>query len=141
MPLSDLIVENHHDDKFIVVRTITPPYQGAGAVAIVEDEFGNTEKLAIYNQGESSVLSAVPEGSVVLVKEPYYKFSGDHDFMICIDQPSDIFLLRQGPDAELIPEAFRTEEPHKDDAVEWQKAGDQQFMARDLPQAAAKYVT
>ncbi|KAL2753071.1 hypothetical protein ACRALDRAFT_1072817 [Sodiomyces alcalophilus JCM 7366] len=138
MPLSDLIVENHHEDAYIVVRTITPPYQGAGTVAIVEDEFGNTEKLALYNQGDSSVLSAVPEGSVVLVKEPYYKFSGDHDFMICVDHPSDAFLLRQGPDDELIPESFRTGEPFST-AAEWREAGDKAFMARDFPLAAANY--
>ncbi|ROT36165.1 TPR domain-containing protein [Sodiomyces alkalinus F11] len=138
MPLSDLIVENHHEDAYIVVRTITPPYQGAGTVAIVEDEFGNTEKLALYNQGDSSVLNAVPEGSVVLVKEPYYKFSGDHDFMVCVDHPSDAILLRQGPGDEFIPESFRTGEPLTS-AADWRDAGDQAFMARDLPQAGANY--
>lgn len=137
MPLSELIVENHHEDVYVVVRTITPPYQGAGTVAIVEDEFGNTEKLALYNQSDASVLSNLPEGSVVLVKEPYYKFSGDHDFMICVDHPSDAVLLRQGPDDELIPESFRTGEPHSS-AAEWREAGDQAFMARNLPLAAAK---
>ncbi|CRK04442.1 hypothetical protein BN1708_009669, partial [Verticillium longisporum] len=138
MPLNELLVENHHEEKKLVVRTITPPYQGAGVVTIVEDEFGNVEKLGIYNQGDSSILNAVPEGSVVLIKEPYYKFSGNHDFMICVDHPSDAILLRQGPDDALIPEVFRTVEELKD-ATQWREAGDKAYMARNYPLAMANY--
>ncbi|KAM0566544.1 hypothetical protein D7B24_001992 [Verticillium nonalfalfae] len=138
MPLNELLVENHHEEKKLVVRTVTPPYQGAGVVTIVEDEFGNVEKLGIYNQGDSSILNAVPEGSVVLIKEPYYKFSGNHDFMICVDHPSDAILLRQGPDDELIPEVFRTGEELKE-APQWREAGDKAYMARNYPLAMANY--
>lgn len=137
MPLSELLVESHHLDRMIIVRTITPPYVGAGAVAIVEDEWGNAEKLAIYNQGDASVLSAVEEGSILLIKEPYYKFSGDKDFMICVDQPQDVRQLRPGPDDELIPEAFRKEEEYQT-ASEWRDAGDRAFMQKNLPLAKAK---
>lgn len=137
MPLNELLVENHHEEKKLIVRTITQPYQGAGVVTIVEDEFGNVEKLGIYNQGDSSILNAVPEGSVVLIKEPYYKFSGNHDFMICVDHPSDAILLRQGPDDELIPDVFRTGEELKE-APQWREAGDKAYMARNYPLAMAK---
>ncbi|KAM0334522.1 hypothetical protein ACHAQA_001552 [Verticillium albo-atrum] len=138
MRLDELLVENHHEERRLIVKTITPPYQGAGAVTIVEDEWGNVEKLGLYNQGDSSILNAVPEGSVVLIKEPYYKFSGNHDFMICVDHPSDAILLRQGPDDELIPEIFRTGEEFKE-ATQWREAGDKAYMARNYPLAAANY--
>lgn len=137
MPLSDLLVENHHQGKMITVRTITPAYVGAGAVAIVEDEWGNVEKLALYNQGDASVLSAVEEGTVLLIKEPYYKFSGESDFMLCVDHPADVRVLRPGPDDELIPAPFRREEEFKL-ASEWRDAGDRAFMKRNLPLAKAK---
>ncbi|KAK8034548.1 hypothetical protein PG993_009543 [Apiospora rasikravindrae] len=91
--LKDLLVETHHEGKVLVLRTITEHYPGAGVVAIVEDETGDANKLAIYNQDEASTLSVLPEGSVVAVKEPYYQFNGDGDFMICVDHPSDIVLL------------------------------------------------
>ncbi|KAH6693415.1 TPR domain-containing protein [Plectosphaerella plurivora] len=114
MPLSDLLVENHHLDNMAIVRTITAPYVGAGSVSIVEDEHGNTEKLAIYNQGDASILTSTPEGSILLIKEPYYKFASENDFMLCVDHPSDVTLLRPGPDDEIIPEAFRRPEEHTD---------------------------
>ena len=137
MPLSDLLVESHHQDHMIIIRTVTPPYVGAGAVSIVEDEWSNTEKLAIYNQGDASVLSSVEEGTILLIKEPYYKFSGDNDFMLCVDQPQDVRILRPGPDDDIIPEAFRREEQYKT-AAEWRDAGDRAFMQKNLPLAKAQ---
>lgn len=64
------------------MRAVSPPFVGAGAVSIVEDEFGNADKLAIYNQADSSILSGVPEGCVLAVKEPYYKNNGAKDDFI-----------------------------------------------------------
>lgn len=137
MSLDELLVENHHEDKYLVLRTIAPPYKGAGTITIVEDEHGNTEKLALYNQGDSTILQSVPEGSVVILKEPYYRFGGDNDFMLCVDHPTDILLLRQGSEDSRIPELFR--QPHvSDSAVEWRDTGDRAFISKDLPLAGAR---
>ncbi|KDN66166.1 putative TPR domain-containing protein [Colletotrichum sublineola] len=138
MRLDDLLVENHHEDKYLVLRTIGPPHKGAGTITIVEDEHGNTDKLALYNQGSSTILQAVPEGSVVLVKEPYYKFSGDDDFLLCVDHPSDAMLLRHGPDDSLIPGRFR-QAVGPQLASEWRDAGDAAFISKNLPLAVANY--
>lgn len=137
MPLTDLLVENHHIDNMVVVRTITPAYIGTGSVSVVEDEWGNTEKMAIYNQGDASVLAATPQGSILLIKEPYYKFASENDFMLCVDHPTDVMLLRPGPDDEFIPDAFRAPEEHNDTAS-WRDAGDQAFVQRNLPLAKIK---
>ncbi len=95
MPLADLKGETHHRGQGLVVRTIAPPYRGAGTVTVVEDEYGNADKLAIYNQSEASILSNLPEGCIVAVKEPYYQHNGDDsDYMICVDHPSDVIMLR-----------------------------------------------
>ncbi|KAF6832358.1 TPR domain-containing protein [Colletotrichum plurivorum] len=138
MQLDELLVENHHEDKYLVLRTVAPPYRGAGTITVVEDEHGNVDKMAVYNQSESNVLQSVPEGTVVLLKEPYYKFSGENDFMLCVDHPSDIIRLRPGPDDALIPEAFREPEAFSE-AAEWRDAGDKAFMSRDLALALASY--
>ncbi|OLN83404.1 putative protein lysine methyltransferase SET5 [Colletotrichum chlorophyti] len=138
MLLSELVLENHHEDKYLALRVIAPPYKGAGTITLVEDEHGDVDKLILYNQGNSTILQSVPEGSVVIIKEPYYKFSGDDDFMLCVDHPSDILLLRQGVDDSLIPEPFRQSQLSSV-ASDWSEAGDKAFISRDLPLAVANY--
>ncbi|ORY61449.1 TPR domain-containing protein [Pseudomassariella vexata] len=103
--LDGLLVEMHHEDKFLVVRSVTAPFSGVGTVAVVEDETGYADKIAIYNQGEASILSDIPEGLAIAIKEPYYKFNGEDDYMICVDHPSDILVLEL--DNTLVPPAFR----------------------------------
>jgi hypothetical protein len=115
------------------VKVVSPPYLGAGVISLVEDEFGNADKLAIYNHSDSSILSGVPEGCVVAVKEPYYKYNGSgEDCMICVDHPSDVILLRFTD--PIIPEPLRLG-PLLKSAEEWRTAGDKAFIERDLPTA------
>ncbi|KAK7935616.1 hypothetical protein PG985_001111 [Apiospora marii] len=137
--LKDLLVETHHEDKVLVLRTITEHYPGAGIVAIVEDETGDADKLAIYNQNEASILSALPEGSIVAIKEPYYQFNGDGDFMICVDHPSDIVLLDDGH--PLVPDYFRraNEGQVEEAPTTWVRKGDESFIGRSLPDAVRCY--
>jgi hypothetical protein len=118
-----------------VVKTIAPPYRGSGTVTLVEDEFGNADKLAIYNQGDASILSNIPMGCMVAVKEPYYKSNSENDQMICVDHPSDIILLRFND--PLIPKSLRAgaEAALTKTAVEWRSAGDAAFLGRDFPTA------
>ncbi|OHE92502.1 TPR domain-containing protein [Colletotrichum orchidophilum] len=138
MRLDELLVENHHEDKYVVLRTIAPPYTGAGTITIVEDQYGSVDKMALYNQGSSTILQFIPEGSLVLVKEPYYRFGGDDDFMLCVDHPSDIMLLRQGPDDALIPKGFKAA-PVFENAADWKADGDRAFISNNLPLAVANY--
>ncbi|KAK8100786.1 hypothetical protein PG999_011160 [Apiospora kogelbergensis] len=137
--LKDLLVEMHHEDKILILRSITKHYPGAGTVAIVEDEAGDAEKLAIYNQSEASALSALPKGSVVAVKEPYYQFNGDGDFMICVDHPSDIVLLDDGH--PLVPECFReaSEGNSEETPATWMGKGDKSFIGGSFPKAVRCY--
>lgn len=118
------------------MRTITAPYHGAAAVSVVQDEHGNADKLALYNHSDASILSNVPEGCILAVKEPYYKYNGaKHDYMICVDHPSDVILLRFN-DA-IIPSALRmgVDEVMNKTSIEWRSAGDRAFLERDLPTA------
>ncbi|SPN96590.1 uncharacterized protein DNG_00112 [Cephalotrichum gorgonifer] len=137
MPLTDLLVETHHEGKILILRTITPPYQGAGTVVIVEDEFGNADKLGIYNQSDRSILSIIPEGSVVAVKEPYFKYNGENDCMICVEHPSDIIYLRF--DDPIIPVKFQLGDDETDTALDWKQAGDKAFVSNSYPISALCY--
>ncbi|KAK4451416.1 SET and MYND domain-containing protein 4 [Podospora aff. communis PSN243] len=138
IPLTQLRVETHHRGKGIIVKAASPPYMGgAGALSIIEDEFGNADKLAIYSQPETSILSGVPEGCVVAVKEPYYRFNGtDGDYVICVDHPSDVILLRFTD--PIIPEPLRLG-PVLKTADDWKKAGDTAFLERDFSTAVFCY--
>jgi len=138
MRLDELHVEARHDGKRLLVRTITPPYKGSGTVAIVEDEFGNADKLGIYNQCDSYILSAVPEGSLLAIKEPCYKYSGEDDYMVSVDHPSDVILLEPGD--PLVPSTFRCSElATEKSALDWRKEGDMAFIQKNLPLAASWY--
>jgi hypothetical protein len=91
----------------------------------------------VYNQNESSIMSAVPEGCLVAVKEPFYKNNGAvDDFMICVDHPSDVLLLRFTD--PIIPDALRLG-PVLKSADEWRVAGDEAFIQRDFPTAVFWY--
>lgn len=137
MRLDELHVEVRHDGKRLVVKAITPPYKGSGIVTIVEDEHGNADKLGIYNQSDASILAKVPEGSLLAIKEPCYKYSGENDYMISVDHPSDIMLLE--PDDPIVPDVFRRERTKKT-SLEWRKDGDTAFIQKNMPLAVAWYV-
>ncbi|KAK3300596.1 uncharacterized protein B0H64DRAFT_352208 [Chaetomium fimeti] len=137
IPLTELHAGAHHRGKGLVVKAISAPFVGAGAVSIVEDEFGNADKLAIYNQADSSILSGVPEGCVVAIKEPYYKNNGaQDDFMICVDHPSDVILLRFTD--PIIPESLRLG-PLLKTAEDWKNAADRAFIEKDFPTSVFCY--
>ena len=100
---------------------------------MIEDEYGNADKLAIYNHSDSSILSGVPEGCIVAVKEPYYKYNGGpSDYMISVDHPSDVVLLRFTD--SIIPASMR-QGPLLKSAEEWKTAGDKAFIEHDYPTA------
>ena len=104
-------------------------------MTLIEDENGNVDKLAMYNQADGSILSNIPEGCVVAVKEPYYKQTAEHDFIISVDHPSDVLLLRfKDP---IIPARLKvgTEAAMTKTAAEWRSVGDAAFIQRDFPTA------
>jgi len=139
IPLSQLKAETHHRGQGIIVKTVTSPYRGAGAVTIVEDEHGNADKVAIYNHSDSSILSNIPEGCIIAVKEPYYKISGENDYMISVDHPSDVILLRFTD--PIIPGVLKSgaEQAMTKAPTEWRSAGDAAFIQRDFPTAIFWY--
>src|SRR4051812_16282571 len=74
--IKDLLLETHHREKYIMLRSITPPDRMTAVMAIVEDENGDAIMLQLYYQEEENTRSAediLSEGTILIVKEPYLK--------------------------------------------------------------------
>ncbi|KAI7913537.1 hypothetical protein M9X92_009403 [Pyricularia oryzae] len=145
--LAALRPDTHHYGKCLIVRTVALPHTGVGTTTIVEDETGAVEHLVIFAYSDSSILSNVPEGCFVAIKEPFFRTSprdeeeGELDqppgAFISIDHPSDIVLLRFSDPA--IAARFGSVTPLLGSAHEWKQAGDASFLQGDLATAAFCY--
>jgi hypothetical protein len=140
MILSELLIETHHHGLGIIVRTVTEPYHAIGTVTVVEDECGNVDKVAINNQSETSLLANVPKGSIIAIKEPYYKYTSEDDLIICVDHPSDVILLESG-DPMIPPELQLASEDSNKSPLDWRAAGDKAYLERNFSLALKQYVT
>ncbi|CAI7632337.1 unnamed protein product [Penicillium manginii] len=124
----DLCLETHHRGQYILVRTVTPTDVMTAVMAIVEDEDGRVFMIQIYNQGEEfSKFLDLPEGVVLVVKEPYVKVMADGDFGIRVDHISNIILI-PGFD-ERIPLSWRARiiSVEEDLPAFWKERGNEFF--------------
>ncbi|KAL8381853.1 hypothetical protein RB595_005885 [Gaeumannomyces hyphopodioides] len=147
MPLRTLEQGKHHCDKVLVLRIVALPYSGIGTVTVVEDEHGDVERLVIFAHSDSSILSNIPEGCFVAVKEPFYRcppagqdmYPESKTPVISVDHPSDIVLLRFSD--PIIPLGLKggVEHPLLSSLEEWKTAGDTAFLQGDLATAAFCY--
>ncbi|KAG0649328.1 SET and MYND domain-containing 4 [Hyphodiscus hymeniophilus] len=91
--IGNLQLETHHRDTYIPLRSVTPPDRMTAVMAIVEDEKKDVLMLQLYYQPEESEHPAeeiLPEGTVLIVKEPYLKVMADGDYGIRVDHLSDV---------------------------------------------------
>jgi len=52
--IKDLLLETHHREKYVMLRSITPPDRMTAVMAIVEDENGDAIMLQLYYQEEEN---------------------------------------------------------------------------------------
>lgn len=125
--LQELSLETHHRGKYLLVRTVTPIYVMTAVMAIVEDEDGRVLMLQLYNQEiELSKKQNLPEGVVIVVKEPYVKLMADGDFGIRVDHLSDLLFV-PGFD-EQVPLSWRARiSPDEDASAFWKERGNEFF--------------
>ena len=96
--VADLALGTTHRGRVLRGRLITPlhkPYFASqSAMTVLEDDLGAVVKLAVYNCAESE-LRFLTEGSILAVKEPYYKVASDGTFMVRVDNPLEIAKLQR----------------------------------------------
>ncbi|KAJ8121379.1 hypothetical protein ONZ43_g2153 [Nemania bipapillata] len=105
----------------------------------VEDEFGDVDRLAIYNLLPSTSPSAVlPLGAIVAIKEPYYKRTADGGLFVRVDHPTDFVPLKPGN--SIIPSSLAARITKKStSALRLKECGNSAFKSGDFETAADFY--
>ncbi len=100
--IRDMRMEMVHKGMYLLVRICEPCFKMSGIMAVVEDLAGDVSILSIYNYIRSESIDVeklLPVGTVLAIKEPYYKYSNTNSCVIRVDSPSDVIILyRTGPD-------------------------------------------
>lgn len=103
-----LQLETHHRGTYLLLRSITPPNRMTAIMAVMEDEDGDVILLTLYQQEDErnrAAVDIVKVGTILLVKEPYFKVMGDGEYGLRVDHLSDVIHLTSG-DAR-IPKAWQ----------------------------------
>ena len=106
--IQKLRLERQHRGRYIVLRSITSPKRMAAIEVLAEDEHGDVIPLQLYQQEDEATRPAtdiIHENSVVLIKEPFFKFTAPGDYSLRVDHLSDVVFLS---DSDIIvPQLFQ----------------------------------
>lgn len=121
--------------------TITPPYQFSETITIIQDESGNVATLVLAFQDVSLLASesSLPENSTVAIKEPYVQMDEDSGYVIRVDHPSDIAVLRGDDPAVTMIMRFVAEKKQIS-PLEWKKEGDRAYLVKKYSSAIEWWV-
>jgi hypothetical protein len=106
--IRDLQLEIHHRGTYLLLRSITPPRRMTAIMALVEDEKDDVVLLQLYQQEDGLSRKAtkiINIGTILLVKEPYFKVMADGDYGLRVDHVSDVVHLKIGN--AIVPNKWR----------------------------------
>ena len=129
--LTELKLKTHHRGCFVTVKTVTSPHQFAEVVTIVEDESGNVARLVIGFQDDSLSTSGpiLSTNSTGAIKVPHCKFTSQGNYVIRVDHPSDIAVLRGDDPAVVLIMQF-VAEGKEVTPLQWKSAGDTAYLEK-----------
>ncbi|KAE8442535.1 hypothetical protein EG329_003250 [Mollisiaceae sp. DMI_Dod_QoI] len=123
--IKDLMLETNHRGYYLLLRFICPAMRISGVMNIVEDEAGTVTPFALYLQEPETVRTAesiLKDKGVIIVKEPYFKLGTGGQYVIRVDQPTDIVWVSE--DDSRIPTKWRVANVSiQQSAVHWKKKG------------------
>jgi hypothetical protein len=94
--IKDLRLGIHHRGNYLLVRSITAPNRMTAIMAVVEDEKRDALVVQLYQQPDENVrpaTSIITDGDVFLIKEPFFKVTGDGEYGLRIDHVSDLVRI------------------------------------------------
>jgi tetratricopeptide (TPR) repeat protein len=107
-------MELMHKDKYLLVRVLERCFKMSGIMTVVDDPEGSVSIMSLYNYLVSDRVNLdeiLPVGTILAIKEPYYKYSNTNSCVIRCDSPSDIVILqRYGANTGVDEEALRAGE-------------------------------
>jgi len=97
--IDELLLNHVHKGKYLLCRSIAQPFKMTAISLIVEDRNGAVEKLSLYNYSNhagyfSDLSHLIPNGAMLIIKDPYYKIASDGLRLIRCDNPSNVCLLK-----------------------------------------------
>jgi hypothetical protein len=139
--IRELRLETHHRGRYVLLRTVTPPNRMTAIMTMCEDLNGDVVLVQLYQQEEDGQRPAddiLGEGSVIVVKEPYFKIMGDGECGIRVDHVSDFVQLED--DDEMVPEAWRMAGPGMESMDwNWKWAGEEFLGSRRWWEAVSAF--
>jgi hypothetical protein len=127
--IKDLRLETHHWGTYLLLRSITPPSRMTAIMALMEDENSDVILLQLYQQQDENTRKAadvVDVGTVLLIKEPYFKIMADGEYGLREDHLSDV--VRFSMDDAKIPQAWQPRLLEIEDSAESSKIKGNQAM-------------
>jgi tetratricopeptide (TPR) repeat protein len=86
-----------HRDNYIIVRTISEPIKMTALSFVIEDVQGAATRLSIYGFTDevrfARLCQQFPEGTIWLIKAPFFKLAADGGRVIRVENPSNIVRL------------------------------------------------
>jgi tetratricopeptide (TPR) repeat protein len=139
--IRQLRAETHHRGTFLLLRAIAPPNRMTAILVLAEDERGDVVLLQMYQQEEEETREATElanVGTVLLIKEPYYKFMASGDYGLRVDHLSDVIQVHK--DDPMIPYKWLPRISEVDTSSETYKSrGDTAIGAGKYWQAIKEY--
>jgi hypothetical protein len=93
--LKNMLIPFVHKGYYLKCRTIISSFQYIGIHILIEDTNGDIENLVLYNFQNNFIENPndlIPEGTILLIKEPYLKY--EYGFTtLHISSPSDVVFI------------------------------------------------
>jgi hypothetical protein len=137
--IDNLLLETNHRGEYVVLRTITPSTRLTAVMSAVENETGACDHLQIYNMNRDlHPKKILPEGQVVIIKEPFYKMNLNRGTGIRVDHVSDVIFLDPNDDRIPIKWQPSVKSPGKT-PVDWKEEGNTYYKSKKFYEAIEWY--
>jgi hypothetical protein len=128
--LSELLLETRHQDRYALLRSVSPSDKMSGINTVVEDESGKMMTLIMFNllaNTPADINQVIREGMVFAIKNPYLQLQRNGDHTLRIDQVSDYMELPIHD--ERVPVAWRKVPADEETGASWKAKGNDYFKA------------
>ncbi|KAK1753277.1 hypothetical protein QBC47DRAFT_304481 [Echria macrotheca] len=137
--IDKLVLETQHRGTYLLVRCVTRQDRLTAVTAIVEDENRDAILLQLYHQelAFESTEDILNLGRVLIIKEPYLKFTANGGYALRVDHVGDVVFL--APDDERIPPVWLSSGVMECTASGWKTTGNERFERGEYRAAIEAY--